>query len=299
MQKALSSITTEQKGIISRNWVGLQAEPQIDYDLLWQVIIFASVIIIFFAIWNTKLKEAQARAEAANEAKSAFLANMSHEIRTPLNAIMGFSDAMLNGLGGEIKSPQHKEYLRDIKNSGDHLATVINDILDLSKIESGKWQLREDYFRLNDCLSEALKMIQSKADDKNITIGYNTDREYEVYGDLHSIKRIFINLISNAVKYTPEGGTVICTITLAPGEGVKVEITDNGIGIPEERIEEVLKPFEQTNDSHELDEEGTGLGLAIVDHLIKAHNGTFTLTSEYGIGTTATVILPEKRLMKL
>lgn len=296
IQKALSSITSEQRGMISRNWVGLQAEPQINYNLLWRVIGFAALIIIFFAIWNTKLKEAQAKAEAANAAKSAFLANMSHEIRTPLNAIMGFSDAMLNGLGGEIKNERHREYLLDIKNSGDHLSTVINDILDLSKIESGKWQLREDKFLLNDCLAEALKMVQSKADDKKINIGSQSDKDYEVYGDLHSIKRIFINLLANAVKYTQEDGTIICTITSDPSGGVKIEITDNGIGIPENRLEEVLLPFEQTSDSHELDEEGTGLGLAIVDYLIKAHDGKFILSSELGLGTTAGVILPPERV---
>ncbi|MDG1996214.1 MAG: HAMP domain-containing sensor histidine kinase [Emcibacteraceae bacterium] len=248
-------------------------------------------------LWNSNLKDAHAKAEAANVAKSTFLANMSHEIRTPLNAIMGFSDAMLGGLGGDVANAKHREYLTDIKNSGDHLATVINDILDLSKIESGKWVLNETEMSLTDCANDAIKIIISKAESKNITLNSNFTTSIKMYGDAHNLKRVFINLLSNAVKFSPEDSTIDFIISKTKDNRIKIEIIDNGIGIPEDRIDEVLKPFEQSQTDYELEEEGTGLGLPIVKHLVEIHGGSFLLSSEYGIGTCATVYLPKKRLL--
>ncbi|MDG1021733.1 MAG: HAMP domain-containing sensor histidine kinase [Emcibacteraceae bacterium] len=248
-------------------------------------------------VWNSKLKEAQQKADAANMAKSAFLANMSHEIRTPLNAIMGFSDAMLVGIGGELTNPKHKEYLNDIKNSGEHLTTVINDILDLSKIESGKWVLKGDQFSLNDCINDAIKMVLPKAKEKNIEVYYKIDPVINIKGDQHGMTRVFMSLFTNTIKFTNEGGTVKCQVTEKENGNIEIDIIDNGIGIPEDRLDDVLKPFEQSQSNHELNEEGTGLGLAIVKNLVELHEGSLKLSSKVKMGTTATITLPENRVI--
>lgn len=245
-------------------------------------------------------EEAQIEAEEANKAKSEFLANMSHEIRTPLNAIIGFSDAMLAGVGGQVENLKHKEYLSDISNSGTHLSTVINDILDLSKIEAGKWRLEECQFLLNGCLTEAIKMLTAQAEGKNISVLYSPkpiNSSLKIFGDLNAIKRIFINLLSNAIKYTPHGGKVECMIEKKRNGQVDVAFIDNGIGIPKDRLEQVQNPFEQSHEDHDLNEEGTGLGLPIVKNLIELHDGKFTLISEIKEGTQAIITFPTKRVI--
>lgn len=297
MQKAMKSITGQQKAEISRRWLGIATKASIDYKLVWQIIFAATAIILFFIYSNQKLKESRLRAETANDAKSNFLANMSHEIRTPLNAIMGFSDAMLAGLGGEITNPKHQEYLKDIKNSGEHLATVIKDILDLSKIESGKWVLQEQSFLLDHCVEDALKIVASQARNKNIAIDLDMDRSAKIFGDDHAIRRVIINLLSNAIKFTGVNGHVKCSVSHKKTGGVCLEIADDGIGIPEDRLEDVLNPFEQSHNDHQVNEEGTGLGLPIVKNLVELHGGKFELNSKLGVGTTASIHLPSNRLV--
>ena len=297
MQKAMKSINAQQKAEISRRWLGIQAKPFVDYKLVWQIIAAAAAIIVFFMYSNHRLQESRKRAEAANNAKSNFLANMSHEIRTPLNAIMGFSDAMLAGLGGEVSNPKHKEYLKDIKNSGEHLATVIKDILDLSKIESGKWVLQEQSFLLNHCVEDALKIVAAQAENKNIEIDLNVKQPTKIFGDDHAFRRVIINLLSNSIKFTKNNGHVRCSVEHKKTGGICLEIKDNGIGIPADRLEDVLNPFEQSHTDHQLDEEGTGLGLPIVKNLVELHGGSFKLDSEVGVGTTATIHLPQERLV--
>lgn len=322
MQKALSNITPIERAEISRTWLGLQTvEQTIDYSLIWQIALALTAFVGAILFWNYSLrrevgrrivverkllisqeraKSAQAEAEAANAAKSNFLANMSHEIRTPLNAIIGFSEAMLAGIGGQVKEPKHKEYLTDIKDSGEHLATVIKDILDLSKIEAGKWRLEESEFLLAPCLNDAVKMVETHANQKNTKINLDdeaTSSSQRIYGDIHAIKRIFINLLSNSIKYTPEGGVIDCKIHRQRNGRVEVEIKDNGIGIPQDRLEHVLNPFEQSHEEYDLNEEGTGLGLPIVKHLTELHGGKFTLSSEIDVATTAKVSFPSRRVV--
>ena len=297
MQKAMKAITIEQKTRISQNWIALKPAETVDYTLVWQILGGATLIILLFAFWNYKIKEAQQKAEAANVAKSTFLANMSHEIRTPLNAIIGFSDAMLAGLGGEIKNTIHKQYLTDIKESGEHLTTVINDILDLSKIESGKWVLHEETFCLNQCVEEAVKLVAPQAEKKHISINCNPANPIKIKGDTHALRRVLINLLSNALKFTPKNGSVDCEVKFSEKEGIYVNITDTGVGIPSDRLDEVMKPFEQSNMDYGLNEEGTGLGLPIVKNLVELHGGKFALESEVNKGTKASIQLPPDRLV--
>ncbi len=320
MQKALSHITADERGEISRQWLGLQQEQVVDYQLVFRVVLIAAIIVAAILLWNYSLRRevarrtvvekklvflqeraesAQADAEAANAAKSNFLANMSHEIRTPLNAIIGFSDAMLSGVGGKITVQKHKEYLADIRDSGEHLATVIKDILDLSKIEAGKWRLTESEFLLDECIREALKMLNSQIEKKSLKFEYQPDQavlDLKIFGDGVAIKRIFINLFSNAIKFTPSGGRIGCRVERLRNGRVTVEISDTGIGIPKERLSHVLNPFEQSHKEYDLNEEGTGLGLSIVKNLAELHNVKFTLDSEVGVGTKATIDFPSKRI---
>lgn len=243
---------------------------------------------------------AQIDAEEANMAKSAFLANMSHEIRTPLNAIIGFSETMLLGVFGKIGEERYVNYLQDIKDSGEHLAVVINDILDLSKIEAGKWKLRETEFSLDSCLNTAVRMIQAQAKAKNISIYTNdgiTGFSLKMFGDYNAFKRIFINLFSNAVKFSAVGSEVRCTISQNKRGDAVITIEDNGIGIPEERLAYILNPFEQADESYERHEDGTGLGLSIVKNLIGLHNGELSISSVEGNGTTVIIHFPVERVL--
>ncbi len=329
MQKAIRSIPSIEKNAINRKWMSMENQLKPDYDLIRNIVILSFIVFLFILMWNTRLRrevkrrkvvegqllnsqmiaeeakvkaeKSQAEAEIASEAKSRFLANMSHEIRTPLNAIIGFSEAMTIGIYGEISPPKYKEYLQDISDSGQHLATVINDILDLSKIEAGKWQLHEGVFDLDDCIGDAFNMLKASAQAKKILLSYIKDDEDQrilMNGDVHSIKRTVINLLSNSLKFTDVGGAIICHVSINyKGAGV-IEIKDNGIGIPEDRLDQVLKPFEQIEQSHDLNEEGTGLGLSIVQKLVELHGGEFTLRSEENVGTSAIITLPSTRVVK-
>ena len=315
LNKALATITPTQKAEIQGKWLSLDIRSSVDYTKIWQVVIISAIILGIFLYWNNmllkeiknrkavqkKLVIAQRKAKAESEAKSIFLANMSHEIRTPLNAIVGFSEAMKMGIHGEIREPKYQAYLDDISGSGKHLTTVINDILDLSKIEAGKMKLTEEAFLLDDCIQEAVQMNSIQAKSKNTEIKFNcceNDVAIRVAGDIHAIKRAIVNLISNAIKYTPDDGHVWCRRYFKSNGDIAIEIKDDGIGIPEDRLHAVVKPFEQGNLTHELNEEGTGLGLPIVKNLIELHGGSFELTSVLGQGTTATIILPAERVIE-
>jgi signal transduction histidine kinase len=313
MQKAMITITPQEKTEISRKWLALNYEATESYDLLLKLGGIGSVVLGLILFWNYSLRRevymrktaqkemkisrekarlAQAEAEEANAAKSRFLANMSHELRTPLNAIIGFSETMSLGLYGEIKQVKYLEYLRHIKDSGKHLESVINDILDLSKIEAGKWQIKPVRFSLSNCLKDAMRMIEIQASAKNIDLKYEnlTNKvNLMIVGDENAYKRIVINLLSNAVKFTNQGGKIICKAFYDDDKRLILEVVDNGIGIPEDKIDQVLLPFGQVHETREMNKSGTGLGLAIVKELVEIHGGTFTLKSKVNVGTRAII----------
>lgn len=314
MQKAMKNISDQQRAEISAQWLTVKMEENVNYDLIVKILLVGLVIIAIIFIWanslraeikrrevvEKKLRLSQAEAEAANAAKSTFLANMSHEIRTPLNAIIGFSEIMSSGIYGQIEEPKYKGYLYDIIYSGQHLETVINDILDLSKIEAGKWQLDEEEFDLYFCTEEAMTMLRPSSDEKNINldIASNSISGINILGDINAIRRILLNLLSNAIKFTENGGQVNVLISKSENNDVNIEIKDTGIGIPADRIEHVVSPFVQISGDETLNEAGTGLGLSIVNQLTKLHGGKFILSSEVGVGTSATILIPAFRFVQ-
>ncbi|MEO4040913.1 HAMP domain-containing sensor histidine kinase [Hoeflea sp. CAU 1731] len=241
--------------------------------------------------------EARRRAEEANLAKSRFLASMSHELRTPLNAILGFSEVMRNEVLGPMENETYKEYASDIFRSGDHLLHLINEILDLSRIEAGRYHLQEDLINLVELASECLHMVDIKARNKDITITRQFERVLpKVWVDEKSMRQVVINLLSNAVKFTPNSGAITLKVGWTAGGGQYVSVTDNGPGIPEEEIPIVLSAFGQGSIAIKSAEQGTGLGLPIVQAILAEHGGQFVLKSKLRHGTEATAILPRNRV---
>ncbi len=243
--------------------------------------------------------EARRRAEEANLAKSRFLASMSHELRTPLNAILGFSEVMSTEVLGPLNNPVYKEYTSDIHRSGQHLLNLINEILDLSRIEAGKYDLSEDSVHLVDIAEDCIGMVQLRARAKNITISEQVEGDMPaVWADEKALRQVILNLLSNAVKFTPQNGEVIVKAGWTAGGGQYVSIKDNGPGIPEEEIPVVLSAFGQGSIAIKSAEQGTGLGLPIVQAILAKHNGEFILKSKLREGTEAIAILPAKRVLQ-
>ena len=242
--------------------------------------------------------EARRRAEAANKAKSRFLATMSHELRTPLNAIMGFSEVMEKELLGPIGSDTYREYARNIYTSGDHLLCIINEILDLSRIEAGRYDLNEETIRLTDVAEECQRLVKIKADAKSLQLIENFAPDLpHVWADPRAMRQICLNLLSNALKFTPRGGYITLSVGHTSDGGQFMTVTDTGPGIPKNEIPRVLQAFGQGSLAHEAAEGGTGLGLPIVQNLIQLHGGAFDLQSELRKGTEVTVTLPRQRVL--
>ncbi|MGL4395694.1 MAG: sensor histidine kinase [Hyphomicrobium sp.] len=242
--------------------------------------------------------EARRRAEAGNKAKSRFLATMSHELRTPLNAIMGFSEVMEKELLGAIGNDTYREYARNIYASGSHLLHIINEILDLSRIEAGRYELHEETIRLTDIAEDCQRLIKLKADAKGLQVIEEFDPDVpQVWADPRALRQICLNLLSNALKFTPKGGRITVTVARADGGGVMLSVRDTGPGIPKDEIPKVMQAFGQGSLAHQTAEGGTGLGLPIVQNLIQLHGGTFSLKSELRKGTEVTVTLPKRRVL--
>ncbi|OJF93465.1 sensor histidine kinase [Pararhizobium antarcticum] len=243
--------------------------------------------------------EARRRAEEANLAKSRFLASMSHELRTPLNAILGFSEVMSTEVLGPLNNPIYKEYTGDIHRSGQHLLDLINEILDLSRIEAGKYDLNEESIHLVEMTEDCIGMVQLRARTKNITITEQFEPGMPaVWVDEKSMRQVTLNLLSNAVKFTPSGGEISVKVGWTAGGGQYLSIKDNGPGIPEDEIPIVLSAFGQGSIAIKSAEQGTGLGLPIVQAILSKHNGEFILKSKLREGTEAIAILPSKRVLE-
>ena len=238
-----------------------------------------------------KYASEKARAEAANRSKSEFLANMSHELRTPLNAIIGFSEVMTNEFFGPIGTPKYIEYANDIRRSGQFLLDVINDILDMSKIEAGRLDLEIEDISFPVLLEEVLRLVGPRATEGKLSLVHDVKDAIPFRADRRALKQVMINLLSNAVKFTPENGTV--TVTGRHGsDGFVVTISDTGIGIPQRDIQKLGRPFEQVENQFTKSRGGSGLGLAISRSLVELHQGTLDISSMVGKGTTVTVTLP-------
>ncbi len=237
------------------------------------------------------------KASVASEAKSAFLAAMSHELRTPLNAIIGFSELMLSEALGPIGNPRYGEYISDIRKSGTHLLSVINDILDLSRMEAGRALLTEEPVNLTMIANQAMQMIQPQARSGKVTVELTKESDVvDMLADARRMKQVLLNLLSNAVKFTPEGGRV--SIRLAQSDdGIVIAVADTGIGIAAADIPRALEAFGQVDSRLARRFEGTGLGLPLARELVELHGGTLALESVVNVGTTVTIRLPRARLL--
>jgi two-component system, cell cycle sensor histidine kinase PleC len=231
------------------------------------------------------------RAEEANQTKSKFLANMSHELRTPLNAIIGFSEIMGSGMFGTLGSEKYQEYCHDILTSGHYLLEVINDILDMSKIEAGRMKLDMEELDLSKTLAESMRVVSGRANDKNLDLDADIDGSISVVADRRATKQIIVNLLSNAVKFTPDGGRVTVR-SRQVGDQVVLLIADTGIGIAPQSLKRLGRPFEQVESQLTKTYHGSGLGLAIARSLTNLHGGSMRLRSKLGRGTVVRVCLP-------
>src|SRR5215510_6012600 len=241
-----------------------------------------------------KYAEEKTRAEEANQAKSKFLANMSHELRTPLNAIIGFSEIMESGMFGPLGSDKYREYCSDIHQSGQYLLDVINDILDMSKIEAGRIRLDAEQVELEAFVNDAMRVVSGRANDKRLALTARIGRGIRLMADHRLLKQIVLNLLSNAVKFTPEGGRI--TIRARATKGwVSIAIADTGIGIPEDALARLGRPFEQVESQLTKSHQGSGLGLAIARSLTQLHRGEMRIHSQPGRGTMVVLRLPMDR----
>jgi two-component system, cell cycle sensor histidine kinase PleC len=247
---------------------------------------------------EAELIAAKQASDAANRAKTQFLANMSHELRTPLNAIIGFAEALETGIFGRMTGKQ-TEYVGDIRRSGQHLLSLINDILDTTKVESGKYALHEEVVDVRDVVEQSLRSVASQVAEKSIDLAATAPADLpSLYADERALRQILLNLLSNAVKFTPANGRVTVMVD-ASERNLRIRVIDTGIGIPQEELMLVLEPFHQVDNSHTRRYAGTGLGLPLVKSLVEMQEGRFLLTSTVGRGTTATILFPAARLRRV
>jgi PAS domain S-box-containing protein len=245
-----------------------------------------------------ELTQARTQAERASSQKTEFLARVSHEIRTPLNAIIGFSELMMDEKFGPIGSDRYRDYLRDINRSGNHVLDLVNDLLDISKIEAGEQEMDYQAVSLNDALGESVAMMQPQANRNRVIIRSSlSSRLPEVVADLRSVRQIALNLLSNAIRYTQAGGQVIVSTSYEPSGDVVMRVRDTGIGMSLAEIDQAMKPFKQINALKRGRHDGTGLGLPLTKAMVEANRARFTILSTPGEGTLVEVSFPSTRVL--
>ena len=244
------------------------------------------------------LDRSRREAEDASRAKSHFLATMSHELRTPLNAIIGFSDIMATQVLGPVGNPKYLEYAADIRNSGQHLLAIINNVLDLSKVEAGRFELHEEDVHLASVVAAGLKFVRQQASESGLVVKSEIGSELTVYADERALKQIVINLLSNAVKFSRENGSIAVGAFIDEAGALVLNVTDDGIGIPEKDVKRVLEPFRQADEPLIRKRSGTGLGLTLVKSLVELHGGSVQLDSVFGSGTTVSLRFPATRVRR-
>ena len=240
-----------------------------------------------------KLLMARSQAELANHSKSEFLANMSHELRTPLNAVIGFTEIISQELFGPVANEKYLEYIKDVHASSLHLLSIINDVLDMSKIEAGKLELQKEAVTLQSVIADVVRIVRERASSRGIgLLSELTDEPVVIWADERAMKQIFLNLLSNAIKFSRENGEVHIRIVAEPGDFAVIEVEDRGIGMDQDEQERALQPFGQAKPATTRNYGGTGLGLPITKGLVEAHGGTLTILSRPGEGTTVRLVLP-------
>jgi len=244
------------------------------------------------------LRRAKEAAEAANKAKSEFLAGMSHDLRTPLNAIMGFSEMMVEHTFGPLGDHRYDGYAKDIRHSGSLLVKLIDDILDLSKIEADKYQLEEEKLDVLSVINSSVKMLNRQAEEKNIRLVNVSNPDVpELLGEEKVLTQLINNLLSNAIKFTPDGGAVTVNAWKSKSSRLNIEVSDTGVGMSKDEISKALNPFDQINSTQARKHEGTGLGLHLCCRFVDLHDGEMNFDSEVNKGTTVTVSFPTERVV--
>jgi len=265
------------------------------YALLLGAVVVGSRAVARKHRESLQLAASVARAEAASRTKSEFLANMSHELRTPLNAIIGFAEIMKEGLFGQLSPPAYREYARDIHASGMHLLGVINDVLELARADAGKSTLSLEEVDLVKALEEPLRMVQSRAEQSGVALRTDFARGLApLHTDGRKLRQIVINLLANAVKFTPRGSVTLRLREVDRGRAVEVAVIDTGVGIAPADIPLCLAPFGQVDSVLSRKHDGSGLGLPLSAKLAEWLGGRLELESEVGVGTTVRVILPRR-----
>jgi signal transduction histidine kinase len=261
-------------------------------QLVGTLVVLLAMNVLTIVALVSELNESQ----SAIRVKSMFLANTSHELRTPLNAIIGFSSMMETEALGPMGNNAYRDYARLIHTSGEHLLAVINGLLDMSKIEAGHFELKEEKFRLGSVVEEAMELIGVQARRKGIVLSAtNTESDLTIFADPNAMRQIMLNLLSNAVKFTPDQGRIAVETARGAHAEVVIRVVDSGIGIPDEALERVFQPFERLQKGKDSKAEGTGLGLSITRGLVQLHGGTVALARGKDGGTIATVTLPASR----